>query len=139
MKANYHTFTKGIPIIFVENFSDFSERVGVELNELEQTDLNGSKNYCRLIGFKKSPLKFIVFEDSMMRTLFGGRNHDVIDATLAYYMGQKKYPLNEKLALTFSIKLTMTEGRVGAFELLKKSFNQKYDSTCPYVMEKPEV
>jgi len=139
LKASYHAFTKGVPIIFVERFSDFSKKIGIELSELEQTDLNGSKNYCRLIGFKKSPLKFIVFEESMMRTLFGGRNIDVIDATLAYYIGTKKYPLKEKLALTHAIKLTMTEGRHGAFELLKKSFNQKYDSSCPYTMEKEEV
>ena len=138
MKASYHAFTKGVPIIFVERFSDFSNKVGIDLNKLEQTDLNGSKNYCRLIGFKKSPLKFIVFEDSMMRTLFGGRNHDVIDATLAYYVGNKRYPMNEQLALTHAIKLTVAEQRNGAFELLKKSFIQKYDSTCPYNIEKIE-
>jgi hypothetical protein len=126
LKALYHQFTEGIPIIFVERFEDFANKIGYKLDELDQSDLNGSENYCRLIGFNKSPLKFIVFEEQMMRTLFGGKNQAVIDSTLALYVGQKKFPNNEYRAINHAIKLAVKEERKGAYNILNKLHSEKF-------------
>lgn len=123
----YHEFTRGTPIIFVESFSDFAKKLGATIDELDEKPINTSNNFCRQIGFKNSPLRFIVFEDSMLRTLFGGRNKAVIDSTLALYVGNRKYPQNEKQALEHALKLSIKEGRRGAYTLLSRLYAHNYN------------
>lgn len=132
IKALYHEFTQGIPIIFVERFEDFAKRINTPLGKLDQEQINGSSPFCRLISFKKSPLKFIVFEDQMLRTLFGGRKPEIIDATLALYVGNKKYPSNEALALNHAIKLTVDEERYKAYQILSATYSRRFKLETPW-------
>lgn len=132
IKALYHEFTQGTPIIFVERFEDFAKRLNVPLESLEQEQINGSSPFCRLISFKKSPLKFIVFEDQMLRTLFGGRKPEIIDATLALHVGTKKYPNEETLALNHAIKLTVDEERYKAYQILASVYSRLYRHETPW-------
>ena len=135
MKMNnvkYHKFTGGVPIIFVEKFSDFRAAIGATSEDLEEGADYDDGNYFRTIGFKKSPLKFIVFEDAMMRTLFGTRRNDVVDATLAMYVSEKKYPANPKLAMNYAIKMVIENDAVGAYRILQKHYLNKFRSENPY-------
>jgi len=130
--VKYHKFTGSMPIIFVENFSDFPATIGAQVEDLDEGMEFDNGNYCRTIGFKKSPLKFIVFEDAMMRTLFGHRRNDVVDATLAMYVAEQKYPMNEKLALNHAIKLAVENNAAGAYQMLSSIYNRKFKSENPY-------
>lgn len=132
IKALYHEFTQGIPIIFVERFEDFAKRLNTPLEKLDQEQINGSSTFCRLISFKKSPLKFIVFEDQMLRTLFGGRKPEIIDATLALHVGYKKYPNNDALAMNHAIKLTVDEERYKAYQLLCATYERMFKLESPW-------
>ncbi len=130
--VKYHKFTGGVPIIFVENFKDFPTAIGAKPEDLDEGAQFDDGNYCRTIGFKKSPLKFIVFEDAMMRTLFGHRRNDVVDATLAMYVAEQKYPMNPKLAMNHAIKLTIENNAVGAYQMLNSTYTRKFKSENPY-------
>lgn len=134
MKVMYHKFTGSLPIIFVENFKDFA---GGILDEMEQTSAMGSrsKDFCRFANFKGSPLKFIVFSEGMMRTLFGKkRNESMIEASLAIFEGSRKYPMNEKLAMNHACKLAMRYERPKTFEILAAEYENRFQSQCPYSM-----
>lgn len=137
MKVAYHKFTGSMPIVFVENFSDFADGIGTNLDELEQSSaVDGTQEFCKFLNFKGSPLKFVVFSEGMMRTIFGeGRVDPIVDASLAVFSGKKKYPMNEKLALTHAIKLAVKHERRPAFDMLVKEYESKFNETCPYRME----
>lgn len=134
MKVMYHKFTGSLPIIFVENFKDFA---GGILENMEQTSSMGSKSmeFCRFANFKGSPLKFIVFSEGMMRTLFGKkRNESMIEASLAIFEGSRKYPMNERLAMNHACKLAMRYERRETFEILASEYENKFNTQCPYSM-----
>lgn len=132
MQVKYHKFTGSMPIIFVERFSDFIDKIGAQKEDLEENTDYDSGNYFRTMGFKKSPLKFAIFEDAMMRTLFGHRRNDVVDATLAVYVSKRKFPLNEKLAINNAIKLTIENEAIGAYRILEKLYLNKFKVDNPY-------
>jgi len=121
-----------MPIVFVEDFKDFADGIGSKLEGLTQTGINRSDNYCRVISFNKSPLKFIVFEEKMMRTLFGKRDEKIIDVTLAMYSGHKKYPFNEKLAMNHALKMVIQEQREAAYDILKSLYVTKFGGPCTH-------
>lgn len=123
MKAIYHSFTKGTPIIFVESFDNFAN--GVYSNRVN--------SYCRV--FKDSPLKFIVFERKGMREQFGYVSKAVVDATLALYTAKRKYPLDEILQINEAIKMVVSENAVGAFKLLKELYENKTKRECPFEVD----
>lgn len=135
----YHQFTEGVPIIFVEKFEDFAKNLGTSLNELEQDSVSNSNSYFRTIGFKNSPLRFVVFEDRMLRTLFGGRKQSVIDSTLALYSGKQKYPKNEKRALQHALSLAIKENRKKAYTLLSKLYSETYKSSPKVKLKKKGI
>ena len=136
----YHKFTGDMPIIFVESFKEFANGFGSNLEEMDQGDVvNGTNTYCKSIGFSKSPLRFIVFEDRMMRTLFGSRKESVVEATLAMYSGNKKYPKNEQMAVDHAIQLAIKEERKNAFNILKTVYEQKFKESCPHQFKEDNI
>lgn len=121
MNVIYHKFSKEIPIVLLENGESFKN---IKFK-------NGE--YFKKISFNKSPLKFMVFELSSISKEFGKeKTTGIIDSTLAYNSGINKFPLNEKQALTYAIKLTILENRESAFNILKTIYNKTFNKECPY-------
>ena len=58
--VKYHKFTGGMPIVFVERFADFASIIGAKSEDLDEGTQFDDGNYCRTIGFKKSPLKITI-------------------------------------------------------------------------------
>lgn len=133
MKVRHHKFTGSMPLIFVEKFEDFGKSVGMSLDELEQSDVMGTtQNFCKFVRIKGSPLKFVVFNESMMRTMFGKVNEQIVEATLAIYEGKKKYPMNEKLSLNHALKLALRHERYDTFRLLRTHYENTFEVSCPF-------
>lgn len=124
MKVFYSKLSNGIPVVLVDSFDNFS---GIEIID--------EGEYCRFIKFKKSPLKFYIFEGNKIRDNFGDNVSTIIDSTLALHNGNFKYSMNEKLSLNYALKQTMMAESVSAFELLKSVYEKKYSEECPFSLE----
>ena len=125
-----------MPIVFVEEFKDF-------LSELKEEKLKSvpaipgvTEEYCRYFYFEGSPLKFIVFSESAMRTIFGKKKYQpIVDATLASFAANRIYPKNKRLALNHAIKELIKYDCREAYDILAKQYVRLYNETCPYVLD----
>lgn len=134
MKVYYNNYTGDIPIMFVERFEEFAHSIGVKnLSEMRQSTVgeNTNFNFMRTIRFEGSPLKFIVFEDRMLRTVFGGRNPNIINSLLSMYVSEQKFPNNRKMQLENSLKMAIKEEDLGTYRLLRKYYMSEYGSEPP--------
>ena len=133
----YHKFTGNMPIVFVDRFDDFGKMIGTPISELEQNTALGTKtdSFCKFMNFKGSPLKFIVFDEGMMSTLYSKRYDGMVDATLASFAGKHKYPMNEKLAMNHALKLAIKHEAKSAYNILRDYYEAEFKSSCPYELK----
>jgi hypothetical protein len=101
----YHKLTGGLPIVIVNGDSVYPINEGA----------------FGVIRFEKSPLRILVFNKKSINL-----TESLVDSTLAMYIGNEKFPLNEKLALSHAMKETMCEEFSEANQMLKKLYLRTY-------------
>jgi len=116
LKARYHKFTGEVPVVFVEDAKAFMEKLGAPVTEAKDrfgVELMHEVN----IG----PLKMLVFSEAMLRTISGSRPTPVIEAHLAIWKGQQKYPQNEIAGFKYALALAERYKRKKCHELIRRT------------------
>lgn len=126
MKARYHKFTGDVPVVFVQDSVRFMESLGVEVPMHE-----GRADVDFMQEVNVGPLKMLVFNEGLLRTLTGGLKTPVIEAYLAIWEGCRRFPKNEVKGYTFALKLAERYRRGKTHEIIRKKLKEAHAIDYP--------